>query len=69
MEQNPKQEEMFPDIASESERDLVTKRRKQNKNVSTILDIRDLAKKIGIKQEMRKEAEKKERIKEILKNK
>ena len=70
MEKQPQKEgELFPEIAEESAKDIVSRRRKAHKPTSPILDTRDLSRKIGIKISMREEEERKKRIKKALETK
>ncbi|MDP2668672.1 MAG: hypothetical protein Q8P07_02455 [bacterium] len=59
MEESPKQEqgEMFPDIAKESEEDIISERSKKKKSTSVISDMRKLGRYIGARQKEKRESE------------
>ena len=69
MEEPPRQEEMFPEIAKTAKEDIITSRRERHKKISDIEDMRKLGRYAGAVQKEKKELELKNIRKEIMEEK
>ena len=62
----PNQEEMFPDIAENASKDIITKRREEGKKISVISEVRKVARYSEAKEKEKKSTELKEKRKKII---